>query len=208
MKSTLDQAIAVVGVGCRYSGANNPRELWELMMRRERRTQPIPSDRWDTSEPVDPDADIPNAGTFIEDVRGFDAPFFRMSPREADNVDPQQRLALELAWEALEDAGIPAEGLQSKSIGVYFGAGGLDYEHIGWDIGSGVNQHTAPGLALDMMAERISYFLGTRGPGMTVQTGCSSGLVALPLATQALRNAEIEGAIVGGINLMLVARQT
>ncbi|WP_394275181.1 SDR family NAD(P)-dependent oxidoreductase [Luteococcus sp.] len=203
MNSRPDPSIAVVGMSCRYAGAQSPQELWELLMRRECTTTPVPGDRWDTTQPLDPDLDVLGVGSFLPDVTGFDATFFRMSPREADNVDPQQRLALELAWQALEDAGIVAKSLRDSRVGVYFGAGGIDYEHIGWDVGAPVNQHTAPGLALDMMAERISYFMGLRGPSLTVQTGCSSGLVALHLACQALAAREIEAAIVGGINLIL-----
>ncbi|MFB6888773.1 SDR family NAD(P)-dependent oxidoreductase [Kitasatospora sp. NPDC056327] len=197
------QALAVVGMAGRFPDAPDVDAFWRLMMERQDAIGPVPASRWDASAQLDPQREIQAVGGFLDDVDRFDATFFGISPREAEMLDPQQRLMLEVAWRALEDAGTPARTLAGSRTGVFVGAGWHDYEHVGRKSGSGVTQHTAPGYALDMIAARVSYFLGLTGPSLVVETGCSSALVAAHLAAQALRAGEVEAAIIGGVALML-----
>ncbi|MER5352366.1 type I polyketide synthase [Kitasatospora sp. NPDC002551] len=197
------QALAVVGMAGRFPDAPDVESFWRLMTERRDAVRPVPATRWDTTAQLDPEREIQAVGGFLDDVDRFDAAFFGISPREAEMLDPQQRLMLEAAWRALEDAGTPARALAGTRTGVFVGAGWHDYEHVGRKSGSGVTQHTAPGYALDMIAARVSYFLGLTGPSLVVETGCSSALVAAHLAAQALRAGEVDAAIVGGVALML-----
>ncbi|MFE2177619.1 SDR family NAD(P)-dependent oxidoreductase [Kitasatospora sp. NPDC059462] len=197
------QALAVVGMAGRFPDAPDVESFWRLMTERRDAIRPVPAARWDATAQLDPQREIQAVGGFLDDVDRFDATFFGISPREAEMLDPQQRLMLEAAWRALEDAGTPARALAGTRTGVFVGAGWHDYEHVGRKSGSGVTQHTAPGYALDMIAARVSYFLGLTGPSLVVETGCSSALVAAHLAAQALRAGEVDAAIIGGVALML-----
>ncbi|MFF3822677.1 SDR family NAD(P)-dependent oxidoreductase [Streptomyces griseus] len=195
--------IAVVGMAGKFPQAPDVESLWELLMDRGDAIGPIPADRWDSSAPLDPERDIQKVGGFLDGIDLFDAGFFGISPREAAAMDPQQRLMLEVGWRALEDAGQPAAGLAGTRTGVYVGASWHDYEILRETRGARPTPHSLVGNALDVIAARLSYFLKLRGPSMTVETGCSSSLVALHLAVQALRQGEVDAAIVGGVNLMV-----
>src|SRR5450755_4621388 len=197
------QVIAVVGMAGRFPAAPDVGSFWELLMAGREAIRPIPATRWDSAAQLDPEREIQSVAGTLDDVDQFDATFFGISPREAENIDPQQRLMLETTWQALEDAGIPARSLARSRTGVYVGAQWHDYELVGSERGARINQHTAPGIALDMVAGRVSYFLQLTGPALVVETGCSSSLVAVHLACQALRVEEIDAAIVGGVSLML-----
>ncbi|GAA1955233.1 type I polyketide synthase [Kitasatospora viridis] len=197
------QLVAVVGMAGRFPGAPDIESFWQLLMERGDAIGPVPADRWDASAQLDPEKSVQAVGGFLTGVDLFDPTFFGISPREADDIDPQHRLVLEAAWRALEDAGRPAAGLRGSRTGVYVGASWHDYEILRKDRGAGASQHSAVGNALDVAAARVSYFLGLTGPSLTVETGCSSALVALHLAAQALRAGEVEGALVGGVNLIL-----
>ncbi|MFE0809333.1 SDR family NAD(P)-dependent oxidoreductase [Streptomyces sp. NPDC058848] len=197
------EPIAVVGMAGRFPGAPDADALWSLLIEGKDAIGPVPEDRWDTTAPLDPEREIQAVGGFLDGVDLFDAEFFGVSPREAAAIDPQQRLLLEVAWRALEDAGQPAAALAGSRTGVYVGASWHDYELLRMAHGARPTPHSLPGNALDVIAARLSYFLGLRGPSMTVETGCSSSLVALHLAVQALRQGEIDAAVVGGTNLML-----
>jgi len=197
------QLIAVVGMSGRFPAAPDLDSLWKLMMERTDAIAPVPKERWDASEPLDPEKAVQAVGGFLTDVEMFDPTFFGISPREAEDIDPQQRLMLEASFSALEDAGEPISQLRDARVGVYVGASWHDYEILRKERGAQPTQHTAVGNALDMIAARVSYFLKLKGPSLTVETGCSSALVALHLASQALRAGDIEGAIVGGVNLIL-----
>ncbi|AGP53581.1 hypothetical protein M271_09850 [Streptomyces rapamycinicus NRRL 5491] len=164
---------------------------------------PVPADRWDATEQLDPERRIQGVGGFLDGVDRFDAGFFGISPREAAAIDPQQRLLLEVGWRALEDAGQRASDLVGSRTGVYVGASWHDYELLREERGARPTPHSLVGNALDVIAARFSYVFGLRGPSMTVETGCSSSLVALHLAAQALRQGEIDAAVVGATNLML-----
>ncbi len=197
------QAIAVVGMAGRFPGAPDVEGLWDLMMRRGHAIGPVPPERWDASAQLDPEKRIQEVGGFIDGVDQFDPTFFGISPREVEDIDPQQRLVLEAGWSALEDAGLRAADLRGSRTGVYVGALWHDYELLRKNGGGRATQRSAVGQAIDVIAARVSYFLEFNGPSLTVATGCSSSLVALHLAAQALRQGEIEAALVGGVNLIL-----
>jgi acyl transferase domain-containing protein/acyl carrier protein len=195
--------IAVVGMAGRFPGAPDTDSLWQLLMSGGDAIGPVPADRWDAAEQPDPERRIQEVGGFLDGVDRFDAAFFGISPREAAAIDPQQRLLLEVGWRALEDAGQRASDLVGSRTGVYVGASWHDYELLREDRGARPTPHSLVGNALDVIAARFSYVFGLRGPSMTVETGCSSSLVALHLAAQALRQGEIDAAVVGATNLIL-----
>jgi phthiocerol/phenolphthiocerol synthesis type-I polyketide synthase C len=195
--------IAVVGMSARFPGAPSIDDFWQLLVTRGDAIRPVPADRWDAAARLDPEKEIQAVGGFLDNVDEFDAAFFGVSPREAEALDPQQRLMLEASWLVLEDADTPASVVRGSRTGVYVGTSWHDYEILRKDRSALPTQHSAVGNAPDVIAARISYFYGFTGPSLTVETGCSSSLVALHLAAQALRAGEIEGAIVGGVNLIL-----
>ncbi|MFF5010599.1 type I polyketide synthase, partial [Streptomyces phaeochromogenes] len=202
--------IAVVGVGCRFPGANGPTRFWELLRDGvdsiEERTWP--RDEEGGAGAADPDGQEPTgirwAGS-LDHVDGFDAAFFGISPREAAVMDPQQRLMLELAWEALEDAGIVPGSLKETPTGVFVGAFADDYAKLTDRHGTGViTQQTAAGLSRAVIANRVSYVLGLGGPSVTVDTAQSSSLVAVHLAVRSLLDGESTLALAGGVHLNLL----
>ncbi|SHM12515.1 type I polyketide synthase [Actinacidiphila paucisporea] len=198
-----EDLIAIVGMAGRFPGAPDTESLWTLLMESREAIVPVPAQRWDTGRPLDPDKDIQAVGGFVDGVENFDAAFFGVSPREAAAIDPQQRLMLEIGWRAMEDAGQRASDLAGTRTGVYVGASWHDYELLRINRGARPTPHSLVGNALDVIAARLSYFLQLRGPSLTVETGCSSSLVALHLAAQALRQGDVDAAIVGGVNLMM-----
>ncbi|WEB45495.1 SDR family NAD(P)-dependent oxidoreductase [Streptomyces yunnanensis] len=195
--------LAVVGMAGRFPGADDIGAFWQRLLDEHDAIGPVPTERWDSGAQLDPHKRIQSVGGFLSGIDRFDATFFGISPREAEALDPQQRLMLETTWQALEDAGTPAGSLAGSRTGVYVGAQWHDYEILRRDRGAGATQHSAVGAALDVIAARVSYFLGLTGPSMAVETACSSSLVALHLAGQALRQGEIDAAVVGGVNVML-----
>ncbi|SBU98614.1 phthiocerol/phenolphthiocerol synthesis type-I polyketide synthase C [Streptomyces sp. Ncost-T6T-1] len=197
------EPIAIVGMAGRFPDAPDKDRFWDLLMDRGDAIRPVPASRWNTDQPLDPEKEIQRQGGFLEGVDEFDAAFFGVSPREAEVLDPQQRLMLETSWLALEDAGVPTASLGGTRTGVYFGGLWQDYERLREDRGARPTQHSTSGNALDMLSARISYFLGLTGPSLTLETGCSSSLVALHLACQAIRCGDVDGALVGAANLML-----
>jgi acyl transferase domain-containing protein/acyl carrier protein len=201
--------VAVVGMACRFpGGADSPESFWKLLRDGHCAISRIPSGRFDLATLYDPDPDKPGRmymrhGGFLDQVDGFDAEFFKISPREAAQIDPQQRLFLEVAWEALEDAGLTAEALEGTPTAVVAGVLSNDYAHVGNDLATRVDAHYFPGVNAGFIAGRLSYFLGTRGPSLTVDTTCSSSLVAVHLACQSLLSGESDVALAGGVNLIL-----
>ncbi|MGC9440836.1 SDR family NAD(P)-dependent oxidoreductase [Streptomyces sp. WG5] len=195
--------IAVIGMAGRFPGAPDIDAYWRLLTDGAEAVRPVPPERWDTSAQLDPARKIPSVAALLDDIDQFDPGFFGISPREAEDLDPQQRLMLEIGWLTLEHAGVPAAAVRGSRTGVYVGALWHDYQTNRKERGVPTTQHTAVGSALDIIAARISYFLGLRGPSMVVETGCSSGLVALDLAAGALRSGDLDGAFVGGVNLIL-----
>ena len=208
-QATLSEPIAIVGLGCRFPGdVNSSDALWDFIAARRSAVTTVPEDRWQafddgSAQTAQALAGTTRWGSFLSDVAGFDADFFGITPREADYIDPQQRLVLEVAVEALEHAGIPAESLQRSQTGVFLGACVSEYGFLASRDLAQVDAWTGTGGALSIIANRLSYFLDVRGPSLTIDTACSSSLVAIHLACQSLRTGQSELAIAGGVNLLL-----
>ncbi|MEU3911585.1 type I polyketide synthase [Streptomyces sp. NPDC029721] len=204
-----DSRIAVIGLSCRLPQALDPEGLWRLLGDGVDAITPVPADRLDPAVLHDPDPAVPGSadsrwGGHLDRVDAFDAAFFGISPREAAAMDPQQRLVLELAWEALEHAGIVPSALRGQHAGVFVGAMWDDYATLSHRGGpAAIGRHTMTGLHRSVLANRLSYLLGLRGPSITVDTGQSSSLVAVHLACESLRTGESSLAVVGGVNLAL-----
>ncbi|MFF2331573.1 beta-ketoacyl synthase N-terminal-like domain-containing protein, partial [Streptomyces sp. NPDC058103] len=200
-------AIAVVGLACRFPGAPDPRAYWELLRAGGDAVTDIPHDRWDTQgmpDPPTPGRVNAGRGGFLDQVDRFDAEFFSISPREAAAMDPQQRLMLELSWEALESAGVLPEHLRDTRTGVFAGVMWEDYAKLSQRHGPDtLTSHSTAALHRSVIANRVSYFLGLRGPSLTVDTGQSSSLTAVHLAAESLRSGESTIALAGGVNLLL-----
>jgi amino acid adenylation domain-containing protein len=206
-KST-DQ-IAIIGIGCSFpGGAESPHSLWQFLCGGGDAVVDVPADRWNVDAVYDPTPGTPGktvcrrAG-LLHDVASFDAGFFEISPREAALMDPQQRLLLQVAWRALEDAGIPAESLAGSRTGVYIGTSHSDYHGIQQFGRRQIDVHAATGGALSIVANRLSHRLDLRGPSLAIDTACSSSLVALDAACTALLIGECDATLVGGVNVML-----
>ncbi|MCU1647868.1 MAG: ppsC 2 [Nocardia sp.] len=203
MTTPSGEPVAIVGMSGRFPGAGDIDALWELLNAGGDAIRPVPPQRWDAAAPLDRDKRVQAVGGFLEGVDGFDAAFFGVSPREAADIDPQQRIMLEMAWRALEDGRVPWDTLRGTRAGVYIGASWHDYETLRKQRGLGASQHSSVGTALDVIASRVSYTLGLTGPSLTVETGCSSALVGLDLAVRAIRSGDIDSALVGGVSLIL-----
>ena len=213
-----DEPVAIVGIACRFpGGADSPASFWRNLRDEADAVGDVPAARWLAADYYDPDPGLPGKmvsprGGFLTDVAGFDAEFFGITPREAREMDPQQRLALELAWEAVEDAGISPLGLSAgpagfggAEVGVYQGVKFNDYEALKLLRGpAAANPFTSTGNVEGLVANRISYSLGLRGPSMTVNASCAASLVAVHLACQAIRAGECGLAIAGGVQLNLI----
>ncbi len=205
---TSTEPIAIVGMACRFAGdVNSPEEFWTLLRDGRDTVGDLPDDRWSWYAEQGPEqaeavASATRRGSFLTDIAGFDADFFEITPREAALMDPQQRIVLELAWEALEHAGIPPRGLAGTDTGVFMGVGTDDYGRRLLEDLPRIEAWTGIGGAYCAVANRVSYVLDLHGPSMTVDTACSSSLVAIHLAAQALRADECDVALAGGVLVM------
>jgi acyl transferase domain-containing protein/acyl carrier protein len=191
--------VALVGIGCRFPGGDGPDEFWELLRDGRDAVREPPTEREALRDGGRPS----RRGAFLDGVDRFDAAFFGISPREAAEMDPQQRLLLEVAWEALEDGGIPASALAGEPVGVFVGVSGADYFDLLMSAAGGPGRYAATGGATSLVPNRLSYALDLRGPSVAVDTACSSSLVAVHLACQALRTGDCDLALAGGVNLVL-----
>ncbi|MEV0444358.1 type I polyketide synthase [Streptomyces spectabilis] len=195
--------IAVVGLACRFPGASDGHEFWQLLRNGTDAIREAPDDRWRGAE-------LPHRlGGFVDGIDRFDAGFFGVSPREAAAMDPQQRLMLELSWEALEDARIVPATLGGGDTGVFVGVMYDDYAVLQDRLGeAGIGRHTMTGTRRGIIANRVSHHLGLRGPSLAVDTAQSSSLVAVHMACESLRRGECGVAIAGGVNLNILAETT
>ena len=203
------EPIAVIGMGCRFpGGADGPDGYWNFLANGGNGISEIPADRWNADEFYDADQFAPGRmsskwGGFLSDVSGFDADYFGISPREAEAMDPQQRLMLEVAYEALEHAGIATEDLSGVKaavlMGVYYG----EYQTISAANPDAIDAYSATGNAHAVAVGRIAYLLGLRGPAVAIDSACSSSLVTIHLACQSLRLRESDLALAGGASLIL-----
>jgi acyl transferase domain-containing protein len=217
MQSKLDAAererrepIAIIGMSCRFPGnANSPEAYWKLMNEGVDAIREVPPDRWDVNAYYDPDPDAPGKmytrmGGFLDDVDKFDAYFFGISPRETLKTDPQQRLVLEVSWEALENAAIAPGKLLGSQTGVFIGITNNDYARIIERAGlEFVDAYYLTGNCLNFAAGRVAYVFGLQGPTMAIDSACSTSGVTVHLACQSLRNRECNLALAGGVNLIL-----
>ncbi|MGK7908958.1 MAG: SDR family NAD(P)-dependent oxidoreductase [Synechococcus sp.] len=202
------EPIAIIGIGCRFPGAENPEEFWELLRDGVDAITEVPSDRWQADAFYDPEPATPGKmntrwGGFLRQVDHFDPGFFGISPREAERMDPQQRLVLEVAWESLENAGIAPRSLARSQTGVFIGIGNYDYGRLLDRDFSRINAYDGTGNTLCIAANRLSYILDLRGPSFVLETACSSSLLALHYASHSLRSGETDLCLVGGVSLML-----
>ncbi|NTX60835.1 type I polyketide synthase [Myxococcus sp. CA051A] len=215
LKRTRSEPIAIVGTSCRVpGGARTPEAFWRLLHEGVDAITEVPRERWDAealfdADPMKQGRTYARWGGFLDGVENFDAAFFGVSPREAARMDPQQRMLLEVAWEALERAGQPPDQLAGSKTGVFLGIIGSDYAQLqARQLGGAPDIYHLTGTSLNAAAGRLSYTLGLQGPCMAIDTACSSSLVALHLACQSLRNRESDVALAAGVNLMLMPDAT
>src|SRR6476661_2155289 len=207
--SVAPEPIALIGMGCRLPGGIvGPESYWDFLVGGGDGISEVPSDRWDADEFYDPDPAVPGRmttkwGGFVSDVAGFDAEFFGITPRETEAMDPQQRVLLEVAWEALENAGIPPDSLGGSRTGVVMGMSSWDYTIVNIERRAEIDAYVSTGNPHSAAVGRIAYVFGLRGPAVAVDTACSSSLVAVHLACQSLRLRESDLALAGGANLIL-----
>ncbi|MEW6730187.1 MAG: SDR family NAD(P)-dependent oxidoreductase [Acidobacteriota bacterium] len=202
------EPIAIVGMSCRFPGAESVEQFWQLLRNGIDAIQEVPSWRWDIDTFYDPDPLAPGKmntrwGGFVERLDQFDPYFFGISPREAAHMDPQQRLMLKIAWEALENAGLVPEELAGSQTGVFIGIFSFDYAHMLANRINQIDAYVAPGSVFCITANRLSFFFDFHGPSLALDTACSSSLVAIHLACQSLRSGESTLALAGGVNLLV-----
>lgn len=203
------EPIAIVGVGCRLAGdVSTPTDLWTFLLERRSAVRQVPAERWEPYLRRDPrNAAVLRAttpwGTFLDDLAGFDAEFFGVAPREAELMDPQQRLTLEVCWEALEHAGIAPRSLAGSDTAVLMGVNADDYGKLLMEDLPGIEAWTGIGTALCGVANRVSHLLDLRGPSVALDAACAASLVAVHQACQQLRTGETSLALAGGVSALI-----
>ena len=203
------EPIAIIGIGCRLGGAvRTPAEFWSFLLAGGSAVRQVPSQRWAPYLERDPRnaavlAETTRWGTFLEDLDCFDAEFFGVSPREAELMDPQQRLALEVSWEALEHAGIGPRSLAGSDTAVLMGVNSDDYGKLLMEDLAGIEAWTGIGTSLCGVANRVSHLLDLRGPSVALDAACAASLVAVHQACQLLRDGETSLALAGGVSALI-----
>ncbi len=205
------EPIAIVGMGCRFpGGADTPERYWRNLCDKVDAVREVPEDRWSIKDhysdaPGAPGKSIAKWGGFLDDITGFEPEAFGISPREAHFMDPQQRVLLEVAWEAIEDAGCSVQAMAGSDTGVFVGVSTSDYGQLQTQgsTGEAVNPHVATGGALSIASNRISYCLNLKGPSVSVDTACSSSLIAVDLACRRIWQGGCAAALAGGVNIVI-----
>ena len=210
--SDYDKSIAIIGVSCRFPRAKNLDEFWNLLINGIDAVEEIPKKRWDIKYYYDQDPTVEGKSVqkdsaLLEDTYHFDPYFFNISPLEAKEMTPSQKLMMELGWEAFQDSSIPNAKIKGSSTGVFVGNSWTDFEKIRSNKKSPMNQHTALGQSANIIANRISYCFGLTGPSLVVDTGCSSSLVAIQIACQSIWDGSCSLALAGGVNHLLDPEQ-
>lgn len=208
MTTTKLEPIAIVGMSCRFPAANNLDAYWELLDNGINAITEIPPQRWDAEDLYDPDPTTPGKtntrwGGFLDSVYEFDPFFFKIPPIQAARIDPQQRLILEVAWEALENAAIDPTSLSDSQTSVFIGVSHCDHHKLLYSDPLHIDAYNGPNTYYCFTANRLSYLLNLHGPSMAIDTACSSSLVAVHLACQSLRSGESDNALVGGVSINL-----
>jgi acyl transferase domain-containing protein len=202
-----DDSIAIIGMACRFPGADDPQQYWDNLINGRSGIREVPQDRWDWrdyyGDPREPNRILSKWGGFIDGIDLFDGDFFRVSPAEARLMDPQQRLSLQLAWNCLEDAGYVPTQLAGSNTGVFAGVATLEYRELLDARQSVVEAHRSTGNYLSLVANRLSYIFDLRGPSLPIDTACSSSLFAMHYAAQSIRLGECRMALVVGVNAIL-----
>ncbi|MEM7756775.1 MAG: SDR family NAD(P)-dependent oxidoreductase [Cyanobacteria bacterium P01_A01_bin.40] len=205
-----NEPIAIIGMSCRFPGANDPEAFWQLLETGSDLVSDVPINRWNVDKFYESNPNVPGkmytrSGGFINDIDRFDPYFFGISPREAVSLDPQQRLLLEVSWSALENAGQVTRQLAGSQTGVFIGIGQNDYARLGIQLNdpSIIDAYSGTGNSFSFAAGRLSYILGLQGPSLAIDTACSSSLVAIHQACQSLQTGECDLALAGGVQLMI-----
>lgn len=213
MSSPLATPVAVIGMSCRLPGGiDSPELLWRALLCGEDLVTEVPADRWDADEYYDPEPGVPGRsvskwGAFLDDAAGFDADFFGICEQEATLMDPQHRLLLETAWEAMEHAGFTPATVADSLTGVFVGLTHLDYQILTADAHAIEGPYGNIGTNPSQASGRIAYALGVHGPAVTIDTACSSGLFAVHMACRSLHNGDSDLAFAAGVNVMLEPRR-
>ncbi len=200
--------VAIIGVSCKFPGANNYSEFWDNLVGKRSSISEIPLSRWNWREYWgDPKQQAKKSnskwGGFVADVDAFDANFFGILPKVVETMDPQQRLVLELVWGCLEDAGVAPSSLRGKKVGVMLGVFNHDYKETQDSTNISIEAHYSTGTAASIIANRVSHYFDFKGPSFPIDTACSSSLNAIHSAIQALKFGDCEMALAGGVNLLL-----
>jgi pyochelin synthetase len=208
MQNIQQEPIAIIGMGCHFPQAANPQEFWALLCKGKNAIREVPADRWDVNKFYDSDPTLPGKmvsrwGGFLDQIDQFDWRAFRILPREIISMDPQHRLLLEVAWEALEDAGLPFEEIAGSQTSVSIGISWSDYMRLQTRNWSQLNEYAVMGSINSSAANRISYMFDLKGPSISIDTACTSSLIAIQLACQSLWTGDASLALAGGVNLVL-----
>ncbi|MGV9799469.1 type I polyketide synthase [Mycobacterium sp. NPDC003449] len=204
-----DEPIAIVAVSCRFPGAPDPEAFWDVLAGGVDTIREVPEDRFDIDEFYDPDPETAGKtytrfGGFLDGIDGFDPEFFGISPREAVWIEPQQRLMLETVWEGLERAGYSPASLRGSRTGIFAGVAANEYAHLlSSESIDKIEPYFITGNALNAISGRVAFALGLEGPAVAVDTACSSALVAVHQACQALHSGDCDMALAGGVNVLL-----